>query len=324
MKKYGFYDRLTEAFPSQIIVDVCEVCNYECTHCPQSIFKRGKGFSGAFLSEELNKKIVDEVATHGKNMTQQIRYTAKGEPFMHPSILSMLEYAVNYSGTFVSITTNGSLLDNDIMTRLLKMNLGLIDISLDALNDDTYSNIRRKGNLALVRDNVLLMLKLKEKLNASTRIIVSFIEQELNTLESDGFKKYWEDNGVDYVVIRKLHSAGGFMSKGPNETFGIIPCVYPWERIALNAKGKLDYCAQSWEGKTVIPGTYADTTVRDIWNGTEYSTLRKEHLCGEYYSFTFCQDCPDRQLTIWPAERDTVLRGYGDMITDFSNKEDKI
>ena len=85
MSKYGFYDRLTKEFPSQVLVDLCQVCNYECIHCPQSQFKHSSVFSGAYLDFELNKKLVDEVKSYGKDMTQQIRYAAKTSPRQNAS-----------------------------------------------------------------------------------------------------------------------------------------------------------------------------------------------------------------------------------------------
>jgi hypothetical protein len=35
---YGFYGRLKAEFPSQIIVDLSEVCYLECIHCPHPEF----------------------------------------------------------------------------------------------------------------------------------------------------------------------------------------------------------------------------------------------------------------------------------------------
>ena len=80
--QYGFYDRLTEEFLSQILVDVAEFCNLACIHCPHSEFKKSKHYSGAKLDPALNKKLVDEVKEHGKGLTQYIRYASNGEPLL--------------------------------------------------------------------------------------------------------------------------------------------------------------------------------------------------------------------------------------------------
>ena len=83
------------------------------------------------LSENLNKKMVDEVAKYGKNITKYIRYTSNGEPLVHPKSYEMIQYAVEKSGTKVTLTTNGTLL-NEKNGEALKTGLHMIDISLDA------------------------------------------------------------------------------------------------------------------------------------------------------------------------------------------------
>ena len=324
MSKYGFYDRLTEAFPSQVIVGVCQDCNYECVHCPQSQYKHSDVYSGAYLTESLNTKMVNEVAEFGNGMTQQIRYSASGEPFLHPNMMDMLEYAVANAKTFVSVTTNGSLLDEGKIKRLLKMNIGLIDFSLDALKEETYGQIRKKGDFKTVRDNVLTTLVLRNEMKSKTRIVVSFVKQDLNISEADGFKRYWEEQGVDYVVLRMLHSAGGFFANRKIERLGDFPCMTPWERIILGPLGDLIYCDFVWLDKRSIHEDYSKTTIKEVWTGRDYSVLRGEHLSGCYNKFLVCRDCLDRYQTIWPADANKEIRGYGDMIKDFTRKEDDI
>ena len=51
---YGFYDRLTKDFPSQINVDLIDRCNYACIHCAYSVLAQEKKLAHAQLSKELN------------------------------------------------------------------------------------------------------------------------------------------------------------------------------------------------------------------------------------------------------------------------------
>ena len=81
-EKYGFYDRLKAEFPSQINVDLTEVCNLACIHCPHPIFKTTAHYGARYLDPELNAKMVDEVRQYGKGYTQYIRYSGEGEPLI--------------------------------------------------------------------------------------------------------------------------------------------------------------------------------------------------------------------------------------------------
>ena len=107
---YGFYGRLRAEFPSQVIVDATEHCNLACTHCPHPSFKKSEHYSGSRLDPALNAKMVDEVSNAGNGITQYIRYTANGEPLLHPNIFEMLQYSASNSATKVCLTTNGTLL----------------------------------------------------------------------------------------------------------------------------------------------------------------------------------------------------------------------
>ena len=109
-EKYGFYDRLKAEFPSQILVDVAEVCDLACIHCPHPEFKKSKHYSASYLETELNAKLVDEVRDHGQGSMQYIRYASAGEPLIHPNIYDMIDYATKNSGVLVTLTTNGTLM----------------------------------------------------------------------------------------------------------------------------------------------------------------------------------------------------------------------
>ena len=54
------------------------------------------------LKPEINKKMI--FSNHGAGITKYIRYTSNGEPLVHPKSYEMLQYAVENSGTKVTLT----------------------------------------------------------------------------------------------------------------------------------------------------------------------------------------------------------------------------
>lgn len=310
---YDFYGRLKKEFPSQIIVDVNNKCNLSCVHCPQS--NKADFEKHNYLDVSLNMKMVDEVRNYGKDFTQHIRYTANGEPFLHPNLIEMINEATTNSNTFVSVTTNGTLLNEDKIVELLDTGVNLIDISIDAYYEETYKKIRINGLHNVVNQNVKKLLKYNNLNKKQTKIIVSFVEQEINKDEVELFKNYWETQGVDNVVIRRLHTAAGYQNTltpiGLNNKMR-RPCVYPWERIILNSEGFLQYCPNCFDNSTNIID-YKKTTIHEIWKSNFYDKLRKGHINNKFDNGDFCKKCPDWQQTRWPNDG----RGYGDLINDF-------
>ncbi|MDD5240729.1 MAG: radical SAM protein [Sulfuricella sp.] len=317
--EYGFYGRLAADFPSQVIVDVTEVCNLACIHCPHPEFKKSEHYASRYLDLDLHHKMVDEVREHGRGSTQYIRYTSSGEPLVHPKIYDMLDYAVKHSGVFVTLTTNGSIMKEKRIEKLLTSGLHMVDISIDAMNPETYARIRVNGDLNVTRQNVLRLLEMKRDIGAETRIVVSFVEQPQNSGEVVDFENYWKQQGADFVVIRRLHSAAGGVAGTANDMrvgADRKPCLYPWERIMLNPKGELAFCPQDWVHGSVL-GDYRMTTIREVWQGDTYRQLRDAHLANDFKVFPFCGQCPDWAQTRWPGEG----KSYADMVAHFINDE---
>lgn len=319
--KYDFQGRLKAEFPSQIIVDATEVCNLECIHCPHPEFKRSEHYATRYLDVAIHTKMVDEVRQYGQGHTQYIRYTSNGEPLVHPAIYDMFDYAVKNSGVFVTLTTNGTIMNEKRIEKLLASGLHMVDISIDAFLPETYAEIRRGGTLETTRANVLKLMEIKKRIGAATRIVVSFVEQPQNTGEVTDFESYWKQQGADFVVIRRLHSAAGGVSaiamdmKQTQQSVDRKPCLYPWERILMNPKGELAFCPQDWSHGSVL-ADYRTTTIREVWQGEAYRQLREAHLTNQYNAFPFCAQCPDWAQTRWPGEG----KSYADLVEAFSGQ----
>jgi MoaA/NifB/PqqE/SkfB family radical SAM enzyme len=321
MSRYRFYDRLSAAFPSQVIVDATEVCNLACVHCPHPEFKKSEHYRARYLPAELNTRMVDEVRAHGQGHTQYIRYTSNGEPLVHPDIYDMLDYSVKHSGVLVTLTTNGTILNEARVEKLLASGLHIIDVSIDAFTDETYARIRVNGRLEVTRRNVHKLLELRARHHARTKIVVSFVEQSQNSHEVASFEAYWKAAGADYVIIRRLHSAAGGVANiasAMRQTQAAEvrrPCLYPWERILLNPRGELAFCPQDWSHGSVIID-YRGTTIKETWQGEFYRQLREAHLRDNYCQHRFCGQCPDWKTTRWPGDG----RSYADMVAEFKDE----
>lgn len=234
----------------------------------------------------------------------------------------MIEHAVRNSGVFVTITTNGTIMNEKRTQRLLDAGVHMVDISIDAFRPETYAKIRVGGDLAVTRENVLRLLRWVRESGCHTKIVVSYVEQPENSAETAEFEKFWRGEGADYVIVRRLHSAAGAVNQvaqkmhkeGAGETRR--PCLYPWERIVLNPRGFLAFCPADWShGSTIVD--YRTTTVRDTWQGEFYRSLRQAHLTNNYSCHGFCGQCPDWRATSWPGQG----RSYADMVEEFIAKE---
>jgi MoaA/NifB/PqqE/SkfB family radical SAM enzyme len=315
---YGFGGRLTADFPSQVVVDTTEVCNLACIHCSHPRFKKSPLYRGRHLDPALNDKLVAEVAEFGPGRTQYLRYTGCGEPLLHPGLFEMLGAAVQGAGCQVSLTTNGTLLGEQAVERLLATGVDAVDVSLDAFTPETYAKIRVKGDLAATRAKVLRLIARSKESGSRTKVVVTCIEQPQNQGEIEDFRRYWTDMGADYVIIRRLHANAGDLRLRADQMRQAArrlkrrPCLYPWERIILNAEGSLLFCPDDWHRGSAL-ADFRRAAIREVWRGEAYRRLREAHLANAFGEFPLCRQCPDWAATRWPWEG----RSFADMMADF-------
>jgi MoaA/NifB/PqqE/SkfB family radical SAM enzyme len=320
--EYDFNGRLTAEFPSQILMDITEVCNLACSHCPHPTFFKSEHYAGRHLDPALNEKMIEEVRQHGQGKTQYIRYASNGEPLIHPNGYDLIQSAVDHSGVYVTLTTNGKIMNEKRTQRLLDSGVHLIDISIDAFNPETYAKIRVNGNLKITRENVLRLLRWARESKAKTKIVVSFVEQPQNKAEVADFERYWKDEGADFVVIRRLHSCSGAVQELADSRRKELhdtqrrPCLYPWERVVINARGDIAFCPSDWVHGSYV-ADYRETTIHSEWQGAFYRALRQAHLDHNYANHSFCGNCPDWASTRWPHQG----RSYADMVEEFISQE---
>jgi radical SAM protein with 4Fe4S-binding SPASM domain len=298
--QFGFQGILRPEFPSQILVDAEERCNLKCLHCRNAEMSEMDGFGNTSLDPEINRKFIDEVAEKGEGICQYIRYSGQGETMLHPQIFDLLSYAKSRLKIPVNLTTNGTLLDEKRIIRLLEMGVDMVDISIDAHKDETYAKIRG-GKLEITRRNVLNLIRLRNAGGFKCWIVVSFIEQPLNQGESENFKKFWQDAGANYVVIRQMHSCAGAKPGFDRHQNDRYPCLWPWERLVIGASGEVRYCPADWEHGSVL-ANLRTATLEEIWQGKEMKQLRQAHMDNDFSQHSFCGKCPDWRSTRWPSQ----------------------
>lgn len=314
---FDFKGHLTSSFPSQLVVDVTENCNLACAHCPHASLKKKEQLTNGFLDKEIHHKLIDEIAGPGKGCCRYVRYTAQGETLLHPGLIDFIRYAKKKATSVqVNVTTNGTLMDESYSLRLLEAGVDVIDISLDAFLPETYSAIRRGGSLEITKSNVLTLLALRKIGAFRTRVVTSFVEQPENRMEAEDFKSFWQGQGCDFVVIRRLHTAAGAREQtSPDdlEDGDRYPCLYPWERLSLGVDGFLYYCPQDWvHGSRAAD--FRNSTVSRAWTGKFMEAVRSGHLKNDFSDVALCENCTDWRQTRWPHQG----RCYSSMMAEFN------
>lgn len=162
-------------------ISVTDLCNLRCKYCmPESGIDKKPHFN--ILSFEEIYQIAKASVELG---IDKIRITG-GEPLVRKDIVTLVEKLASIDGIKdLAMTTNGILL-KDYATDLKKAGLNRVNISLDTLYEDRYTDITRGGNIYDVMDGL------------EGAIVAGLTPVKINTVIIKGFN---DDEIMNFVQL---------------------------------------------------------------------------------------------------------------------------
>jgi len=299
-------------YPTMIILDVTNVCNFECPHCPQPAMAAQANYRASYLDYDNYTRIIDEIAN---TQVKFVRFTGDGEPMLHKRFLDMIAYAKKMTNIPLVLTTNGSFLDAPRVERLLDLGMDVIDVSLDAFSKEKYQIVRKGGNYHQVMSNLHTLLAMREKKKAKTQVMVNMINQQLVANEVEDFRRYWAPL-VDFVLVRNLHTATKQVNqievgqKMAREQPDRHPCAHLWKRLTIDFVLNVKFCAHDWYDETVL-SKLGEGGIRSIWFSDRLNEIRKAHVDNDYRKVPVCGDCPDWAAAPWDYGFEKIIEKIG-------------
>jgi wyosine [tRNA(Phe)-imidazoG37] synthetase (radical SAM superfamily) len=241
-----------------------------------------------FMDFEFYQKIIDEAVEKG---VKAIKLQSRGEAMLHPNIIDAISYAKTKGIIDIHLTTNATLLREDIWNNFCNAGLDILNFSIDANHKESYENLHGKDSYEnKVLKNVAGFLNLKKKQN----LLKPFVKiQMVRDKEFEGFfSKYIRpiEHLADAVVAANnfdLLDDPEAIRKTNNQK---IPCSWLWQRMVINYDGRVSVCCRDYNC-TMIMGDKSREPLEEIWNGPKYSEARKLHLEEKRGQINFCAVC---------------------------------
>jgi len=124
----------------KIYIEITNMCNLKCKFCPETIRKKEFMPIGNF------ERIIEKIYRY----TNLVCLHVKGEPLLHKDLLNILQILEKYD-LKANITTNGTLLENNIQTLNMTKSVRQINISVHSM---TQSNMLGKEYLRTIFKSV--------------------------------------------------------------------------------------------------------------------------------------------------------------------------
>jgi len=132
------------ARPLEAYIEVAARCNLRCEMCPIIVDPRYQPASGrpGLLAPELFDRLESIFPT-----LQRAYLFGLGEPVLHPDLV-LFSARLAAAGVEVWITTNATLIDDDLADALARAGTARITVSIDGATPATYERIRKRGHFA--------------------------------------------------------------------------------------------------------------------------------------------------------------------------------
>jgi len=163
-----------------VVWNVTRTCNLRCVHCYSDSY--AQKYSGELTNEDA-KRVIDDLAAF---QVPAVLFSG-GEPLTRPDLFDLMGYAVG-KGLRVTLSTNGTLLDEVAAKKLKELGTTYVGISLDGIGETNDIFRGKKGafdgavrgmrNCRAVNQKVGLRLTLTRRNCMDLHDIFSFIEAE--------------------------------------------------------------------------------------------------------------------------------------------------
>lgn len=134
VQKFAHLTGVVLGVPEIVVIEPTNRCNLNCTMC----YRREHLKETGDMSLGLFKKIAQSVKG-----ARHICCHGGGEPLLHPQIFEMINYTYEICHPeTLSITTNGTLLNQEMARKLQASKLNRLYVSIDGADKQTYEAIR--------------------------------------------------------------------------------------------------------------------------------------------------------------------------------------
>ncbi|MBC7130814.1 radical SAM protein, partial [Candidatus Bathyarchaeota archaeon] len=130
---FGVKKPLAVYAPFLIVWDYTRKCNLKCKHC----YSNAAATTGKELTTHEALQVVDQLADFG---VVALAFSG-GEPLARKDFFEVAKHAVD-SGLYVSLATNGTLIDREVARKLKKVGLNYVEISIDGSQPETHDGFR--------------------------------------------------------------------------------------------------------------------------------------------------------------------------------------
>ena len=245
---------------NEVRCETTNFCNANCVMCPRDEMTRPK----VTMGYDHFTNLVTQAYELGAELIAPFGF---GESLMDRTIADKVAFCTRM-GLETFITTNGSLLDNNMAQDLIDAGLTHIRFSAHGLYDN-YEKVHKGLKFTKFIVNVSNFLAKRKNCKVDVTSI------PMNEEDPEDILKFWKGK-VDDLEVWRAHNWGG-AKQYRNGKRKLKTCGRPKNGpVQIQADGKVIPCCFLTNGEIILGDTYIDS-IEDILKGEKYRELRRKH-----------------------------------------------
>ena len=272
----------------QIDLELTDTCNLRCIECPiSSNLKRKTNRINLVKAKEIIK-------FYAFNGILALKLNYINEPLLNfDDLIEISKFAKQVGILDVYFTTNGTLLSPEKSRELIDQDLiSRIQVSIDAINPETYDQIRIGGNYERVSKNVDFFMKYKKSQNKEFPLLrVNFLSLPENKGQEKKFLELWQHKVDEVAIQRSVLKPDSKRDKGTDEyTLKERFCPNPFRQLVIRADMSVLPCCSFW-GCDIKLGDLDLNDKKNFFDEKLISNLRETFTNSEKKLFPACKNC---------------------------------
>jgi len=184
--------------PFSVSAEAAGICNLKCPEC--IVGRRQTKRQEKMIDFDIFTSILERHKSHGFYMNLYFQ----GEPFLNKNLEGLIAEA-SRAGFYTSVSTNGHYLDENRCREIVHSGLDRLIVSLDGLDQETYSFYRRGGNWERVVRGIEAMAKVRQDEKArNPLIVVQFLVNRKNESQIKPLKQFARQVGADIIELKSM------------------------------------------------------------------------------------------------------------------------
>lgn len=289
--------------PISYSIEPTNHCNLKCPECPSGLGALTRPL-GLLKFDEF-KNIINQIYSTGF----YIQLFFQGEPYINKQLPEMIEYAQS-KNVYVSISTNGSFINEKNIDRILSKAPDKLIFSIDGLDEKSYQIYRVGGTFKQADEGLRLLVKKKKEMKLSKPFIeLQFIVMKQNEHQIKQLFEYGKEVGVDKIVLKtmqisSIENANKFLPSNEkyrryivnDSSFSIKGdlknhCFALWRTSVITWDGKIAPCCFDKDVDYEL-GLLNGNSFKSIWLSENYQNFRKEILSNRT-KIDMCKNCTE-------------------------------